>query len=161
MGVNFFVEHPFHYYLKYSIFVNGKLFNIMDIATFREYCLSLPEVEETLPFDDDMLVYKVSGRMFAMISINAPDHFAVKCHPDRAILLRERYAEITPGWHLNKRHWNDVSIVGELIDSFLKAEIRHSYFAVVHNNVMPRSRRNTILAMAIDAGIVDDAEWIE
>lgn len=133
----------------------------MDIVTFREYCLSLPEAEETLPFDDDTLVYKVSGRMFAMISISRPDHFAVKCHPDRALLIRDRYAEITPGWHLNKRHWNDVSILGELSDSFLKAEIRHSYIAVVRNNVTPRSRGNIILAMATLAGIVDDAEWIE
>ena len=133
----------------------------MDIAIFREYCLSLPEVEETLPFDDDTLVYKVSGRMFAMISISTPDHFAVKCHPDRAILLRDRYTEITPGWHLNKRHWNDVSIVGELSEGFLKAEIRHSYFAVVRNNVTPRECRDMVLAMAADAGIFDDAERIE
>ena len=133
----------------------------MDIIAFREYCLSLPEVEETLPFDNDTLVYKVSGRMFAMISISAPDHFAVKCHPDRAVLLRDRYAEITPGWHLNKRHWNDVSIVGELTDSFLKAEIRHSYFAVVRKNVTPRERREMVLAMAAEACVVDDAEWIE
>ena len=133
----------------------------MDIVAFREYCLSLPEVEETLPFDNDTLVYKVSGRMFAMISISAPDHFAVKCHPDRAVLLRDRYAEITPGWHLNKRHWNDVSIVGELTDSFLKAEIPHSYFAVVRKNVTPRERREMVLAMAAEACVVDDAEWIE
>ena len=133
----------------------------MDIVTFREYCLSLPEVEETFPFDDDTIVYKVSGRMFAMISICRPDHFAVKCHPDRALLLRDRYAEITPGWHLNKRHWNDVSIVGELSDSFLKAEIRHSYFAVVHKNVSPREQREVILNMATKAGVTDDAEWLE
>ena len=133
----------------------------MDIVAFCEYCLSLPEVEETLPFDNDTLVYKVSGRMFAMISIGAPDHFAVKCHPDRAVLLRDRYAEITPGWHLNKRHWNDVSIVGELTDSFLRAEIRHSYFAVVRKNVTPREHREMVLAMAAEACVVDDAEWIE
>ncbi len=133
----------------------------MDIVTFREYCLSLPQTEETLPFDDETLVYKVAGRMFAMISIAAPDHFAVKCHPDRALLIRDRYAEITPGWHLNKRHWNDVSIVGELSDGFLKAEVRHSYFAVVRNNVKPRECRDMILAMANNAGLVDDAEWIE
>ena len=133
----------------------------MDIVTFREYCLSLPEVEETLPFDDDTLVYKVAGRMFAMISLSAPDHFAVKCHPDRALLLRDRYAEITPGYHLNKRHWNDVSIVGELSDSFLRAEVRHSYMAVVCQNVTPRARRDEVLAMAAEAGIADDAEWID
>ena len=133
----------------------------MDIAIFREYCLSLPEVEETLPFDDDTLVYKVSGRMFAMISISTPDHFAVKSDPDRSLLLRDRYVEITPAFHLNKRHWNDVSIVGELSEGFLKAEIRHSYFAVVRSNVTPRERRDMVLAMAADAGIFDDAEWIE
>lgn len=133
----------------------------MDIVTFREYCLSLPETVETLPFDDDTLVYKVSGRMFAMISFSAPDHFAVKCHPDRALLLRDRYVEITPGYHLNKRHWNDVSIVGELSESFLRAEVRHSYFAVVRNNVTPRARRDEILEMAAQRGIIDDAEWLE
>ena len=133
----------------------------MDIATFREYCLSLPETEEALPFDDEILVYKVSGRIFAMISLSMPDHFAVKCHPDRAILLRDRYTEITPAFHLNKRHWNDVSIVGELSDSHLRAEIRHSYFAVVRQNVTPRQSRDAILAMALDAGLVDDAEWLE
>lgn len=133
----------------------------MDIVTFREYCLSLPETEEMLPFDDDTLVYKVSGRIFAMISFSAPDHFAVKCHPDRALLLRDRYPEITPGYHLNKRHWNDVSIVGELTESFLRAEVRHSYFAVVCQNVVPRARRDEILAIAAELGFVDDAEWLE
>lgn len=133
----------------------------MDIITFREYCLSLPEVEETLPFDDDTLVYKVAGRMFAMITLSAPDHFAVKCHPDRAALLRDRFPEVTHGYHLNKRHWNDVSIVGDLPDSFLRAEIRHSYFAVVRNNVTPKIRRDSVLAMAMDAGLVDDAIWLE
>ena len=133
----------------------------MDIVTFREYCLSLPEVEETLPFDDDTLVYKVAGRIFAMISLSGPDHFAVKCHPDRALLLRDRYSEITPAYHLSKRHWNDVSIVGELADSFLRAEVRHSYFAVVRNNVTPRVRRDEILAKAATALVIDDAEWLE
>ena len=61
----------------------------------------------------------------------------------------------------NKRHWNDVSIVGELTDSFLRAEIRHSYFAVVRNNVTPRYRGAIILMTAEYQGIVDDAEWIE
>lgn len=133
----------------------------MDIVTFREYCLSLPEVEETLPFDDDTLVYKVAGRIFAMISLSRADHFAVKCHPDRALLLRDRYVEITPAFHLNKRHWNDVSIVGELADSFLKAEIRHSYFAVVQQNVTPRQRRDELLVLAQEAELRDDAEWLE
>ena len=133
----------------------------MDIVTFREYCLSLPEVEERLPFDDDTLVYKVSGRIFAMISLCRPDHFAVKSDPDRSLLLRDRYAEVMPAFHLNKRHWNDVSIVGELADSFLRAEIRHSYLTVIRKNVTPRLRRDELLAIAAAANIVDDAEWLE
>ncbi len=133
----------------------------MDIVTFREYCLLLPEVEECLPFDDDTLVYKVEGRMFAMISISRPDHFAVKCHPDRALLLREHYREITPAYHLNKRHWNDVSLEGELSESFLRAEIRHSYLAVVRQNVTPRPLRDRLLAQAAAEAILDDAEWLE
>ncbi len=133
----------------------------MDIVTFREYCLSLPEAVETLPFDDDTLVYKVSGRIFAMISLLAPDHFAVKCDPDRAMLLRDRYADITPAFHLNKRHWNDVSIVGVLSDSYLKAEIRHSYLIVIRKNVTPSRRRDELLEIVAQAGIVDDAEWLE
>ena len=133
----------------------------MDIVTFCEYCLSLPEVVETLPFDDDILVYKVAGRIFAMISLRAPDHFAVKCHPDRALLLRDRYSEITPAFHLNKRHWNDVSIVGELSDSMLRAEIRHSYLIVIRKNVTPRQRRDELLDIAAAANLIDDAEWIE
>lgn len=133
----------------------------MDIASLREYCLSLPEVTESFPFDDDTLAFKVSGRIFAMISLALPDHFAVKCHPDRAVLLRERYAEITPAFHLNKRHWNDVSIEGELDEGFLRAELRHSYLVVVRHNVTPRAERDRLLALATAASVVDDAEWVE
>lgn len=71
----------------------------MDIVEFREYVLSLPDVEETLPFDDSTLVYKVGGRMFAMLMLERPDHFVVKCDPERAIILRDRYPQITAAWH--------------------------------------------------------------
>lgn len=134
---------------------------VMDIESFRAYCLSLPEVDESFPFDDDTLVYKVAGRMFAMIGLDRPDHFAVKCHPDRALLLREHHAEITPAFHLNKRHWNDVGLWGEFSDSFLEAEIRHSYLLVVRQNVTPRARREELLALAAEAAVVDTAEWVE
>ena len=130
----------------------------MDMVTFREYCLSLPEAVETLPFDDDTLVYKVSGRIFAMISFSAPDHFAVKCDPDRAMLLRDRYAEITPAFHLNKRHWNDVRFEGMLSDEAMRREVRHSYMLVVKQNVTPKVLREEILAHIATEGVVDDAE---
>lgn len=130
----------------------------MDIIDFREYCLSLPDVEETLPFDDTTLVYKVGGRMFAMVSLERPDHFAVKCDPERAIILRDRYPQVTAGWHLNKRHWNDVRFEGRLSDEALRGEIRHSYMLVVRLNVTPKALREEILSHIAEVGVVDDVE---
>ena len=133
----------------------------MDIIDFREYCISLPDVEETLPFDDTTLVYKVGGRMFAMVSLERADYFAVKCDPERAIILRDRYPQVTAGWHLNKRHWNDVCFDGRLDDEALRREIRHSYMLVVRLNVTPKALREEILAHIAEEGIVDDAERYE
>ena len=133
----------------------------MDIIDFREYCISLPDVEETLPFDDTTLVYKVGGRMFAMVSLERADYFAVKCDPERAIILRDRYPQVTAGWHLNKRHWNDVRFDGRLDDEALRREIRHSYMLVVRLNVTPKALREEILAHIAEEGIVDDAERYE
>lgn len=133
----------------------------MDIVEFREFCLSLPDVEETLPFDDTTLVYKVGGRMFAMVSLERPDHFAVKCDPERAIILRDRYPQITAGWHLNKRHWNDVRFEGRLGDEALRGEIRHSYMLVVRLNVTPKALREKILSHITAEGVEDNAERFE
>lgn len=130
----------------------------MDIIDFREYCLSLPDVEETLPFDETTLVYKVGGRMFAMVSLDVPDHFAVKCDPERAIILRDRYPQVRAGWHLNKRHWNDIRFEGRLDDEALRREIRHSYMLVVRLNVTPKARRCEILEHIAKEGIIDDTE---
>ena len=132
----------------------------MDIVEFREYVLSLPDVEETLPFDDSTLVYKVGGRMFAMLMLERPDHFVVKCDPERAIILRDRYPQITAGWHLNKRHWNDVRFEGGLGDEALRGEIRHSYMLVVRLNVTPKALREELLAIAHEAQIKDSEEDI-
>ena len=133
----------------------------MDIIEFREYCLSLPDVEETLPFDDTTLVYKVGGRMFAMISHERPDHFAVKCDPERAIILRDSYPQVTAGWHLNKRHWNDIRFEGRLGDEALRGEVRHSYMLVVRHNVTPKALRLDILSHIASEGITDDVERFE
>ena len=133
----------------------------MDIVEFREFCLSLPDVEETLPFDDTTLVYKVGGRMFAMVSLERPDHVAVKCDPERAIILSDRYPQITAGWHLNKRHWNDVRFEGRLGDEALRGEIRHSYMLVVRLNVTPKALREKILSHITAEGVEDNAERFE
>ena len=130
----------------------------MDIVEFREYCLSLPDAEETLPFDDSTLVYKVGGRMFAMLMLERPDHFVVKCDPERAIILRDRYPQITAAWHMNKRHWNDVRFEGTLSNEAMRREVRHSYMLVVKQNVTPKALREEILAHIATEGVVDDAE---
>lgn len=129
----------------------------MDIVEFRKYVLSLPDVEETLPFDDSTLVYKVGGRMFAMLMLERPDHFVVKCDPERAIILRDRYPQITAAWHMNKRHWNDVRFEGRLSEEALRQEIRHSYMLVVRLNVTPKALREQILFDIAIEGVVDDA----
>ena len=97
----------------------------MDILEFRDYCLSLPMSEECTPFDETTLVYKIGGKMYAYAGMENFTRFAVKCDPDRAVELRERYREITPAWHSSKRHWNDVYVTGDLPEAFLREQIRH------------------------------------
>ena len=132
----------------------------MDIIDLREYLLSLPLVEECQPFGDDAVVYKVGGRMFACYVLEHTTRIAVKCNPDRAIVLRDEYlSAITPAWHFNKRHWNDIYFE-RLPRQIVEREIRHSYLTVIRENVTPKALRNEILAIVEDAGI-EDAEAIE
>ena len=117
----------------------------MDIIEYRDYCLSLPSVEESLPFDDTTLVYKVGGRMFTYAGMDDFRRFAVKCDPDVAVELRDRYEGVRPAWHSDKRHWNDLCVDGDLPDSFLREQIRNSYLLVLRRNVVPRSLRDELL----------------
>ena len=100
----------------------------MNIESFREYCLTKPGVEETLPFGPDTLVFKVMGKMFALTGLDS-DEFTVnlKCDPARAQRLREQYSEVRPGWHMNKKHWNTVDFEGSLDEELLLELIDHSY----------------------------------
>ena len=118
----------------------------MDVLTFRAYCLSLPMTEETTPFDETTLVYKVGGRMYALADMLDFTTVAVKCDPDRAIQLREEYPEITPSHHLNKKHWNTIRTDGDLPDRFIREQIRNSYLLVLRQNVTPKALREEILA---------------
>ena len=105
----------------------------MDAEIFREYCLSLPFVTEETPFDGVTPVYKVAGKMFALLSLDDYDSWALlKCDPDRAVDLRERYHEdIIPGYHMNKRHWNSVRLSGNLTDGMIRGMAKESYDMVV------------------------------
>lgn len=117
----------------------------MDLLDFRDYCLSLPLTEETTPFDETTLVYKIGGRMYACADMARFDRVAVKCDPEEALRLRDRYPEITPAWHFNKRHWNDLRTDGDLPDALLREQIRRSYLLVL-GSLAPRARREELLA---------------
>lgn len=87
----------------------------MDVLSFRDYCLSLPLTEESTPFDETTLVYKIGGKMYACADMNDFGQVAVKCDPDEAVRLRERYEEIGPAYHFNKTHWNGIRTAGDLL----------------------------------------------
>lgn len=117
----------------------------MDVLTFRDYCLSLPLTEESTPFDETTLVYKIGGKMYACADMVDFGLVAVKCDPEEAIALRERYDEVTGAPHFDKRHWNGIRTGGDLPDAFIRAQIRNSYMLVLRKNVTPKSLREEIL----------------
>lgn len=104
----------------------------MNIEDFRDYCLQKKGVEETFPFDNVTLVFKVMGKIFALTGLDE-DEFKVnlKCDPSRALELRERYLQIVPGYHMNKHHWNTVHFEEGLPETLLEELIDHSYDLVV------------------------------
>jgi len=104
----------------------------MDLAKFREYCLSKPQTTEGTPFGPDVVVFKVGGKMFALASLDeVPATANLKCDPDLALELRDRYEQVTPGYHMNKKHWNTVEIESGIQDIELRKMIDHSYELVV------------------------------
>ena len=125
----------------------------MDILEFRDYCLSLPMTDESTPFDETTLVYKVGGKMYACADMVDFDHFAVKCDPDEALRLREQYAEVSTARHFNKQHWNGVRTDGDLPDAFLRGQIRNSYLLVLRQSVTPKALREEILAYVRQHGL--------
>ncbi|MEM6912320.1 MAG: MmcQ/YjbR family DNA-binding protein [Verrucomicrobiota bacterium] len=103
-----------------------------DLAAIHELLLSLPEVSEGTPFGPEVLVYKVADKMFATLSPEeVPVRMNLKCQPDRALDLRDRYQAIQPGYHMNKKHWNTVFLDGSLPAPLVADLIRHSYERVL------------------------------
>lgn len=104
----------------------------MDIESLRIYCLNKKGVEETFPFDDVTLVFKVMGKMFLLTTLDAAEfRINLKCDPERAIELRENYPDIIPGFHMNKKHWNTVYCDRDLDDKLILEMVDHSYDLVV------------------------------
>ena len=104
----------------------------MDVESFREYCLGKPHVTEGTPFGEDVLVFKVGGKIFALVALDEiPPRANLKCDPDLALELRDRYEQVRPGYHMNKKHWNTVEIEGGIPGAELRKMIDHSYELVV------------------------------
>jgi predicted DNA-binding protein (MmcQ/YjbR family) len=103
----------------------------MNIEELRTYCLSKKGVREDLPFGPDTLVFKVMDKIFLLTGMGNPLQFNVKCDPERAIALREEYPSVKPGYHMNKKYWNTVTIDGSVSDDQLCEWISHSYDMVV------------------------------
>jgi predicted DNA-binding protein (MmcQ/YjbR family) len=125
----------------------------MDLAQFREYCLSKPHATEGTPFGPDVLVFKVGGKIFALAALDeVPTTANLKCDPDLALDFRDRYEQVRPGYHMNKKHWNTVEIETGIPDAELRKMIEHSYDLVANSllkstaKVAARSHRNSTAA---------------
>lgn len=119
----------------------------MEADTFRQYCLAKAGVIEDTPFGEDHLVFKVGGKMFALLSLDEiPSQANLKCDPDRAMELRDRYEGVKPGYHMNKKHWNSVVLGGDVPDQELRMLIDHSYQLVVQ--ALPRHDRERLALRA-------------
>ena len=103
----------------------------MNIESVRDYCLSLPMATEDFPFDETTLVFRVFGKIFAMVDLDDTEWFVLKCDPDYALELRDRHTELAPAYHMNKKPWNQLNLFGMLPDELVQSLIRHSYNLVV------------------------------
>lgn len=105
----------------------------MNVEAFRNYCLAKKGVTESFPFDEQTLVFKVMGKMFALCGLErVPTQINLKCDPERAIVLREEHeGAIIPGWHMSKTNWNTVFIENQLPPQLVTDLIDHSYDLVV------------------------------
>lgn len=108
----------------------------MNIEQLREYCLSKPHTTEDFPFDQNTLVFKVAGKMFALAPLDKWEKglasVNLKANPEYSIQLRAEYESIAPGFHMNKNHWNSIYIYkGELTPKFITELVDHSYNMVL------------------------------
>ena len=108
----------------------------MNIEEIREYALNKPNVEECTPFGPDAVVYKVNGKMFLLMRLNAEVlSFNVKCDPEKALLLREQFNFVKPGYHMNKKHWNTVLVNADVPHTLLQEMIDDSYNLVCKKKI--------------------------
>jgi predicted DNA-binding protein (MmcQ/YjbR family) len=115
----------------------------MNLEALRDYCLGKPAATEDQPFGPGTLVFKVGGRMFALASLDeVPAHVALKCDPERAVELRERYAGVTTAPYMDKRLWNSVALDGEVPSAEVRKMVDDSYRLVVAK--LPKALREQL-----------------
>ncbi len=119
----------------------------MDSESFREYCLAKPQATEGTPFGETVLVFKVAGKMFALLSLDeVPPRANLKCDPDLALELRDRFEQVRPGYHMNKKHWNTVELDQGVPELELRKMIDHSYDLVASS--LPAKVRTKLVGAA-------------
>lgn len=115
----------------------------MKTEELRKHCLSLAGAEETFPFGPETSVFKVGGKIFALSRLDAtPLRVSLKCEPGLAEQLRKAHDAVRPGYHLNKRHWNTVTIDGSLRHETIRDMVEDSYDLIVSK--LPRARRRAL-----------------
>ncbi|MES2131051.1 MAG: MmcQ/YjbR family DNA-binding protein [Bacteroidota bacterium] len=106
----------------------------MNLEELRDYCIAKKGVEEAFPFDNETLVFKVMGKIFLLTGIaSQPLQFNVKCDPEKAIELREKYSSVLPGYHMNKQHWNTVICDDSITKKLIKEWIDNSYLLIANS----------------------------
>ncbi len=115
----------------------------MNVETLRDFCLGFPHVTEDMPFGPETLVFRVAGKIFLLVSLdNEVFGFNVKCDPELAVTLREKYPRtVMPGYHMNKKHWNTIKAGSSVPDALLEEWIRHSYH-LVFNSLSKKTRES-------------------
>lgn len=99
----------------------------MNVEDIRAFCISLKHTTEGFPFNETTLVFKVGNKIYALLNLEKPHSINLKCDPEQALKLREEFDSVTPGYHMNKKHWNTVLIDGSIKPGVLKEWILQSY----------------------------------
>ena len=114
----------------------------MDTEAIRKYCLKKKSVKESFPFGNSTLVFKVSGKIFLLLSLEAvPAQFNVKCDPEQAEIFREEYASVIPAYHMNKKHWNTIILNGNVPAGLIREMIDASYLLVIKTLPLKERKR--------------------
>ena len=104
----------------------------MNIEQLREYCLSIEQATEDMPFGDELLIFKLFGKWFTVVSLHDAElKISVKCNPVEALELREQYDCVEAAWHFNKKYWNTITLNRDMNDETVKYWIKHSVEEIV------------------------------